>query len=88
MTGNMDILQYHPLQKQKEAQQLVKDHNGLINAPKIKFTLLVGSNGQIAQCIWTDPYLGLFQFEGIEDKGCSMIKELPEGSLIINQWTD
>jgi hypothetical protein len=74
-----DILEFHPLKMQKEAQNMDKKYD-----QKIKF-LLVTSSGMPVNCVWLDEYLGMFAVEGQEEKGFVTMKDIPEGSIILNQ---
>ena len=70
---------FHPLKMQKEAQNMDKNYN-----QKIKF-LLVTNSGMPINCVWLDEYLGMFAVEGQEKKGFMMMRDIPEGSIIVNQ---
>jgi hypothetical protein len=75
-----DVLEYHPLAMQKAAQDMKVSH---INQ-RIKF-LLVTDSGIPINCVWLDPYLGMFAVDGQVEKGFMTVKDIPEGSIIVNQ---
>jgi len=73
------VLEYHPLAMQKVAYDMKVEHD-----QKIKF-LLVTDRGIPINCVWLDPHLGMFAVDGQIEKGFMMIKDIPEGSIIVNQ---
>jgi hypothetical protein len=64
---------------QKAAYDMKVEHD-----QKIKF-LLVTDRGIPINCVWLDPHLGMFAVDGQIEKGFMMIKDIPEGSIIVNQ---
>lgn len=69
-----------PLYAQKQAQDMSCEK---LQA-KVAFTLIV-PNRMPTECVWLDPHYGMFAVKGKEDKGFLMVKQLEQGSFIINQ---
>jgi hypothetical protein len=69
-----------PLYAQKQAENMAVERRG-----KILFTLIIPSNGIVAKCEWLDPSFGMFCPEGKDEQGFTMVRDLPEGSLICGQ---
>jgi hypothetical protein len=74
-----------PLYAQKQAQRMVADTTHLHQ--KVRF-LLITPVFAPADCVWIDPGFGFFAIKGKEDIGFMSVKDLPEGTLIVNQRYD
>ena len=84
MIDELELLKYAPERVRKEAEDLALEIHGCKDK-QIRF-LLIGKNiPRPIECFWLDPYYGMFQVVGHEDAGFMMIRDLPEGSLILYQ---
>jgi hypothetical protein len=68
-----------PIYAQKNAENMTVHSN-----KRILF-LLITPDRVPTECVWLEPSFGFFAVKGREDVGYLTIKQLPEGSLIINQ---
>jgi hypothetical protein len=75
----------YPLSAQKNAEKMVRDSGTLYSCgEKIRF-LLISMEDIPRECVWLDPHFGFYAHIGSERKGFRDIKDLPPGSLIVNQ---
>ena len=68
-----------PLYAQKNAEHMTAGSN-----KRIVF-LLITPDRVPTECVWLEPCYGFFAVKGREDVGFLTTKQLPEGSLIVNQ---
>jgi hypothetical protein len=71
--------EFLPLYAQKAAEHMAAHGN-----KKIYFVLMI-PNRVPTECIWLEPCYGFFVVKNKENSGFLTIKELPEGSMILNQ---
>ena len=84
MIEGLEILKYAPERMRKEAEDLALEIHGC-KGKEIHFLLIGEKIPRPVECFWLDPYYGMFQVIGHEDAGFMMIRDLPEGSIILNQ---
>ena len=84
MMDGLELLKYAPERMRKEAEDLALEIHGC-KGKQIRFLLIGEKISRPVECFWLDPCLGMFQVLGYEDKGFMMIRDLPEGSIILNQ---
>jgi len=74
-----------PLRAQEEAEKMVRDSGSLYSyGEKIRF-LIISTEDIPRECVWLDPHFGFYAHIGSESKGFMTIKDIPKGSLIVNQ---
>lgn len=69
-----------PLYAQKIAQKMWSDRKN----SKIMFLLIIPNRIPV-NCVWIDPYNGMFSIKGHETDGFMILSQLEPGSLIVNQ---
>ena len=84
MSLESDMQKYHPLAMQKEAEELALRCDRQ-KKEKIQFLLIGEKIPRPVECVWLDPCFGFFQVAGHTDSGFIRIKDLPAGTMILNQ---
>jgi hypothetical protein len=71
--------EFLPLYAQKAAEHMAAHGN-----KKIYF-LLITPDRVPTECVWLEPCYGFIAVKGKEESGFIRVKDLPEGSMILNQ---